>query len=155
MERRGRPALLPVPDAEKEVFDQAGLIYGIGHAVYTESDPRAVILKEYAERLSEEKGLQEEFALYDRIERLGGECLMSGRRLLKPVCANVDFYSGFVYTMLGLPKELFTPIFAISRISGWCAHRIEELVNTGKIVRPAYKYVGHHVPYEELEERKG
>lgn len=140
---------------KKEVFDQAGLIYGIGHAVYTESDPRAVILKEYAERLSEEKGLQEEFALYDRIERLGGECLMSGRRLLKPVCANVDFYSGFVYTMLGLPKELFTPIFAISRISGWCAHRIEELVNTGKIVRPAYKYVGHHVPYEELEERKG
>ena len=140
---------------KKEVFDRAGLIYGIGHAVYTESDPRAVILKEYAKRLSEEKGLQEEFALYDRIERLGGECLMSGRRLLKPVCANVDFYSGFVYTMLGLPKELFTPIFAISRISGWCAHRIEELVNTGKIVRPAYKYVGHHVPYEELEERKG
>ncbi len=140
---------------KKEVFDHAGLIYGIGHAVYTESDPRAVILKEYAKRLSEEKGLEEEFALYERIERLGGECLMSGRRLLKPVCANVDFYSGFVYTMLGLPQELFTPIFAISRISGWCAHRIEELVNAGKIVRPAYKYVGHHVPYEELSEREG
>jgi len=138
----------------KEVFDKAGLIYGMGHAVYTVSDPRAVILKEYARRLSEEKGLTEEFALYERVERLAGECLMSGRRLLKPVCANVDFYSGFVYSMLGLPDELFTPIFAISRISGWCAHRIEELVNTGKIIRPAYKYVGYHVPYVELDERE-
>ena len=138
----------------KEAFDKAGLIYGIGHAVYTESDPRAVILKEYARRLSEEKGLTEEFELYERVERIGGECLMSGRKLLKPVCANVDFYSGFVYSMLGLPAELFTPIFAISRISGWSAHRIEELANAGKIVRPAYKYVGHHVGYEELEERK-
>ena len=79
---------------------------------------------------------------------------MSGRRLLKPVCANVDFYSGFVYSMLDLPDELFTPIFAISRISGWCAHRIEELVNAGKIIRPAYKYVGHHVPYVDLDERE-
>jgi citrate synthase len=138
----------------KEAFDRAGLIYGIGHAVYTESDPRAVILKEYARRLSEEKGLTQEFELYERVERIGGECLMSGRKLLKPVCANVDFYSGFVYSMLGLPAELFTPIFAISRISGWSAHRIEELANAGKIVRPAYKYVGHHVDYEELEERR-
>lgn len=138
----------------KEAFDKAGLIYGIGHAVYTESDPRAVILKEYARKLSEEKGLTREFELYERVERIGGECLMSGRKLLKPVCANVDFYSGFVYSMLGLPAELFTPIFAISRISGWSAHRIEELANAGKIVRPAYKYVGHHVDYEELEERK-
>lgn len=138
----------------KEAFDKAGLIYGIGHAVYTESDPRAVILKEYARKLSEEKGLTREFELYERVERLGGECLMSGRKLLKPVCANVDFYSGFVYSMLGLPAELFTPIFAISRISGWSAHRIEELANAGKIVRPAYKYVGHHVDYEDLEERK-
>ena len=138
----------------KEAFDRAGLIYGIGHAVYTESDPRAVILKEYARKLSEEKGLTREFELYERVERIGGECLMSGRKLLKPVCANVDFYSGFVYSMLGLPAELFTPIFAISRISGWSAHRIEELANAGKIVRPAYKYVGHHVAYEELEERK-
>lgn len=137
----------------KEVFDHAGLIYGMGHAVYTLSDPRAVILKEYARKLSEEKGLTEEFGLYDRVERIAGECLMSGRRLLKPVCANVDFYSGFVYSMLGLPEELFTPIFAISRISGWSAHRIEELVNRGKIIRPAYKYVGHHVPYVELENR--
>lgn len=138
----------------KEAFDRAGLIYGIGHAVYTESDPRAVILKEYARKLSEEKGLTREFELYERVERIGGECLMSGRKLLKPVCANVDFYSGFVYSMLGLPAELFTPIFAISRISGWSAHRIEELANAGKIVRPAYKYVGHHVDYEELEDRK-
>ena len=88
------------------------------------------------------------------MERIAGECLMSGRRLLKPVCANVDFYSGFVYSMLDLPNELFTPIFAMSRISGWCAHRIEELVNAGKIIRPAYKYVGHHVPYVDLDDRE-
>ena len=138
----------------KEVFDHAGRIYGMGHAVYTESDPRAVVLKEYARRLSEEKGMEEEFDLYERVERIAGECLMSGRRLLKPVCANVDFYSGFVYSMLDLPDELFTPIFAMSRISGWSAHRIEELVNAGKIIRPAYKYVGHHVPYVDLEDRE-
>ena len=138
----------------KEVFDHAGLIYGMGHAVYTESDPRAVILKEYARRLSEEKGMEEEFELYERVERFAGECLMAGRRLLKPVCANVDFYSGFVYSMLDLPDELFTPIFAMSRISGWSAHRIEELVNAGKIIRPAYKYVGHHVPYVDLNDRE-
>lgn len=138
----------------KEVFDHAGLIYGMGHAVYTESDPRAVILKEYARRLSEEKGMEEEFELYERVERIAGECLMAGRRLLKPVCANVDFYSGFVYSMLDLPDELFTPIFAMSRISGWSAHRIEELVNAGKIIRPAYKYVGHHVPYVDLNDRE-
>ncbi|HIT66215.1 MAG TPA: citrate/2-methylcitrate synthase [Candidatus Merdisoma merdipullorum] len=138
----------------KEVFDHAGLIYGMGHAVYTESDPRAIVLKEYAKKLSEEKGREEEFALYERVERIAGECLMSGRRLLKPVCANVDFYSGFVYSMLDLPNELFTPIFAISRIAGWSAHRIEELVNAGKIIRPAYKYVGHHVPYVDLNERE-
>lgn len=137
----------------KEAFDHAGLIYGMGHAVYTESDPRAVILKEYARKLSEEKGLEEEFGLYERVERIARECLMSGRKLLKPVCANVDFYSGFVYSMLGLPNELFTPIFAVSRISGWSAHRIEELVNAGKIIRPAYKYVGYHVPYVDLDER--
>ena len=139
---------------EKQAFDKKGLIYGMGHAVYTESDPRAIVLKEYARRLSEEKGREEEFGLYERVERIAGECLMSGRRLLKPVCANVDFYSGFVYSMLDLPNELFTPIFAMSRISGWCAHRIEELVNAGKIIRPAYKYVGHHVPYVDLDDRE-
>ena len=139
---------------DKKAFDKKGLIYGMGHAVYTESDPRAVILKEYARRLSEEKGMEEEFELYERVERIAGECLMAGRRLLKPVCANVDFYSGFVYSMLDLPDELFTPIFAMSRISGWSAHRIEELVNAGKIIRPAYKYVGHHVPYVDLNDRE-
>ncbi len=138
---------------DKEVFDHAGLIYGMGHAVYTMSDPRCVILKEYAKRLSVEKGLEKEFALYDRVERIAGECIAAKRNLLKPVCANVDFYSGFVYTMLGLPKELYTPLFATARVSGWCAHRIEELVNSNKIIRPAYKYVGHHKEYVELYRR--
>lgn len=137
----------------KEVFDHAGLIYGMGHAVYTLSDPRAVILKKYAKALSIEKGAEEEFALYERVERIAAECIMAHKHVFKPICCNVDFYSGFVYSMLGLPRELFTPIFAISRISGWCAHRIEELVNQGKIIRPAYKYVGHHRDYIELEDR--
>lgn len=136
-----------------EAFDHAGLIYGMGHAVYTLSDPREVILKSFAEKLSKEKGLEKEFELYDRVERLAAQCIAKKRHLFKPVCANVDFYSGFVYTMLGLPRELFTPIFAIARISGWCAHRIEELVNGGKIIRPAYKYVGKHKEYKAVEER--
>ncbi len=137
----------------REVFDREGLIYGVGHAVYTISDPRAVILKEYARKLSEEKGLVREFELFDRVERLAKALVTKSRNTLKPICANVDFYSGFVYTMLGIPEELFTPIFAISRISGWCAHRLEELVNNGKIIRPAYKYVGHHSDYVDLEDR--
>ena len=137
-----------------EVFDHAGLIYGMGHAVYTLSDPRAVILKRYAKALSEEKGVTAEFDLYERVERIAAECIMKHKHVFKPICCNVDFYSGFVYSMLGLPKELFTPIFAIARISGWCAHRIEELVNQGKIIRPAYKYVGHHRDYISLEDRK-
>ena len=139
---------------DKDAFDNSGLIYGMGHAVYTLSDPRCVILKRYAKRLSEEKHEEKEFALYERVERIAGECIAGKRRLLKPVCANVDFYSGFVYTMLGLPKELYTPIFAISRIAGWSAHRIEELANDGKIIRPAYKYVGHHKEYRDVEERE-
>lgn len=138
----------------KEVFDKAGLIYGVGHAVYTISDPRAVILKEYARKLSEEKGLVKEFELFDRVEGIAKELVTKSRNTLKPICANVDFYSGFIYTMLGIPDELFTPIFAISRISGWCAHRLEELVNNGKIIRPAYKYVGQHSDYLELEDRQ-
>ena len=137
----------------KEAFDHSGLIYGMGHAVYTKSDPRAVVLKEYARSLSEEKGLQEEFQLYETVERMASQLLTSHKQLSKPICCNVDFYSGFVYSMLGIPTQLFTPIFAISRISGWCAHRIEELVNEGKIIRPAYKYVGHHKEYRRLEER--
>lgn len=139
---------------DKKAFDRAGLIYGMGHAVYTESDPREVILKRYAKRLSEEKGLQREFELYDRVERLAGEIIARKRRLFKPICANVDFYSGFVYSMLGIPTELFTPIFAIARISGWSAHRLEEVVNNGKIIRPAYKFVGIHKDYCELDDRQ-
>ena len=139
---------------DKKVFDHAGLIYGMGHAVYTLSDPREVILKRYAKFLAEEKEKTREFALYEKVEEIAGELIMHKRKLFKPVCANVDFYSGFVYTMLGIPRELFTPIFAISRMAGWSAHRLEELVNAGKIIRPAYRYVGHHRPYLEVEDRE-
>lgn len=138
----------------KEAFDLSGLIYGMGHAVYTESDPREVILKRYAEKLAAEKGQLEEFHLYETVENISKKLIMEAHRRYKPVCANVDFYSGFIYTMLGIPRELFTPIFAIARISGWSAHRLEELVNKGKIIRPAYKYVGNHSEYKELEERE-
>ncbi len=138
---------------DKQAFDKAGLIYGMGHAVYTNSDPREVILKQFAKSLSEEKGTQKEFALYELVEKEAGKLIMEKRQMFKPVCANVDFYSGFVYTMLGIPEEMFTPMFATARISGWCAHRLEELVNAGKIIRPAYKYVGHHREYSKMEER--
>lgn len=130
---------------KKEAFDGLGLIYGMGHAVYTLSDPREVILKGYAGMLAKAKGMEEEFALYERVEKIAKELLERRSHVMKPICANVDFYSGLTYTMLGIPEELFTPLFAISRISGWSAHRLEELVNKGKIIRPAYKYVGHHV----------
>lgn len=136
-----------------EVFDHSGLIYGMGHAVYTDSDPREVILKKYAISLSEETGMTKEFNLYCSVEEIAARLIAKKRRLYKPVCANVDFYSGFVYTMLGIPRELFTPIFAISRMSGWSAHRLEELVNHGKIIRPAYKYVGRHHRYIDVEDR--
>lgn len=137
----------------KEAFDGAGLIYGMGHAVYTLSDPREKILKEYAKKLSKEKGKEDEFRLYDTVERIAAEEVMKARQLFKPVCANVDFYSGYVYSMLEIPEELYTPIFAISRISGWSAHRLEELVNKGKIIRPAYKYVGVHKAYVPMKDR--
>ena len=137
----------------KEAFDHSGLIYGMGHAVYTLSDPREVILKQYARKLAEEKGLMEEFALYELVENLAGELVMKQRKLFKNVCANVDFYSGFVYTMLGIPRELFTPIFAIARIPGWSAHRLEEIMNASKIIRPAYKYVGEHTDFHTMDER--
>lgn len=139
---------------DKQAFDKTGLIYGLGHAVYTKSDPRQIILKHYARLLAEEKGRMEEFEFYDRVERIGKEEIAAKRHLFKPICANVDFYSGFVYDMLQIPEELFTPIFAISRISGWCAHRLEEIVNNGKIIRPAYKYVADHLDYVPLEERE-
>ena len=137
----------------KEAFDHSGLIYGMGHAVYTLSDPREVILKKFARRLAQEKGMMEEFALYELVERLGSRLVMEQRKMFKNVCANVDFYSGFVYTMLGIPKELFTPIFAIARIPGWSAHRLEEILNAGKIIRPAYKYVGHHKEFVVMPDR--
>ena len=138
---------------KKEAFDKSGLIYGMGHAIYTLSDPRKVILKEGARKLAEEKGRMDEFMLYDSVERISAELITSSRRVFKPVCANVDFYSGFLYSMLEIPEELFTPMFAIARISGWSAHRLEELVNHGKIIRPAYKYVGHHREYTKIGDR--
>ena len=138
---------------KKEVFDRSGLIYGIGHAVYTLSDPRTILLKEKAEKLAEEKGMQEEYKLYTIIERLAPEVFYQVKNASKIMCANVDFYSGFVYRMLNIPTELYTPIFAVGRISGWCAHRIEELINGGRIIRPAYKCVVSKKNYVPLNER--
>jgi len=138
----------------KEAFDRAGLIYGIGHAVYSISDPRCILLKEQAEKLAKEKGLEDEFELYDRVERLAPQIIGRVRKMYKGVSANVDFYSGFVYKMLNLPLELYTPIFAISRMSGWAAHRIEEIVNAGKIIRPAYKSVAERRDYVAMKDRK-
>ena len=137
----------------KEAFDRTGLVYGIGHAVYTISDPRQVILRDYAIKLAQEKDRMEELELYFTVERIAKEVIAENRHLFKPLCANVDFYSGFVYDMLGIPEELYTPIFAISRISGWSAHRMEEIINNGKIIRPAYKYVGTHREYCDMEDR--
>lgn len=138
---------------DKQVFDKQGLVYGMGHAVYTLSDPREVVLKEYAKKLAEEKGRLDDFNFYERVEKIAGKLIMQQKNVHKEVCANVDFYSGLVYSMMGIPEELYTPIFAISRISGWCAHRLEEILNAGKIVRPAYKYVGTHVPYVPISKR--
>ncbi len=138
----------------KEAFDHAGLIYGVGHAVYSKSDPRAVIFKSFVEKLSVEKGLEKEFALYSLVERLAPEVIAKERKIYKGVSINVDFYSGFVYKMLNLPYELYTPIFAIARISGWSAHRLEELANNGKIIRPAYKPIHEDLRYKELDKRK-
>ena len=129
----------------KEAFDGSGLIYGMGHAVYTLSDPREVILKTFAKRLALEKDLSKEFLFYERVELIAQRLIMERHKVNKNICANVDFYSGFVYQMLGIPEELFTPIFAIARTPGWCAHRLEELLNGNRIIRPAYKYVGTHV----------
>lgn len=137
----------------KDAFDHAGLIYGVGHAVYSLSDPRAVVFKSFVEKLSEEKGLQKEFALYSLVEDLAPKVIQEERKMYKGVSVNVDFYSGFVYNMLGLPQELFTPIFAIARIVGWSAHRMEELANNGKIIRPAYKPIGEDRDYIPMSER--
>jgi citrate synthase len=137
----------------KEAFDKAGLIYGMGHAVYSLSDPRANILKSFVQKLSEEKGMEEEYGLYSLVERLAPVVIGNERKIYKGVSANVDFYSGLVYHMLDLPLELFTPIFAIARISGWSAHRMEELINGGKIIRPAYVSVAKRRDYISLKER--
>ena len=137
----------------KEAFDHAGLIYGVGHAIYSKSDPRAVILKSFVEKLSVEKGLEKEFALYSLVEKLAPEVISAERQMYKGVSINVDFYSGFVYHMLDLPLELYTPIFAIARIAGWSAHRMEELVNNGKIIRPAYKPIGEDCIYIDMHNR--
>ena len=138
---------------DKQAFDRSGLIYGMGHAVYSLSDPRAEILHKYAQKLSAEKGLEEDFALYETVARLAPEIIAEKRRMYKGVSANVDFYSGMVYRMLGLPEELFTPIFAVSRIAGWSAHRLEEIQNAGKIIRPAYTNVKKEIGYLPIGER--
>lgn len=137
----------------KEAFDKAGLIYGIGHAIYSVSDPRAKVFKGFVKSLSEEKGLDKEYGLYSLIEEIAPEVIAEKRKMYKGVSANVDFYSGFVYDMLGLPQELYTPIFAIARIAGWSAHRIEELINAGKIIRPAYMSVQPHRDYLKMSDR--
>ncbi len=137
----------------KEVFDKKGLIYGMGHAVYSLSDPRAQVFKGFVEKLAVAKGREKDFALYSMIERLAPEVISQKAKIYKGVSANVDFYSGFVYSMLEIPLELYTPIFAIARIVGWSAHRIEELINMDKIIRPAYKSVAEEREYIEMEDR--
>ena len=137
----------------KEAFDGKGLIYGMGHAVYSLSDPRAQVFKGFVRELAEAKGREKDFALYSMIEKIAPEVISEKARIYKGVSANVDFYSGFVYSMLEIPLELYTPIFAIARIVGWSAHRIEELINMDKIIRPAYKSVMAEREYEEMEKR--
>ncbi len=137
----------------KEAFDRAGLIYGMGHAVYSLSDPRAELFRTFVERLSREKGREDEFALYSTVERLAPQIIAKERKIYKGVSPNVDFFSGFAYSMLNLPLELYTPIFAIARISGWSAHRLEELNYNSKIMRPAYKNVQEHQSYIPMDKR--
>ena len=137
-----------------EAYDNTGLIYGQGHAVYTITDPRAILLRDKAEALAEEKGLMKEFNLYRLIERLVPDVFKKTKGSNKDICTNVDFYSGFVYKMLGIPMELNTPIFAVSRIAGWCAHRLEEIIAGGRIIRPAYKCVQQRYKYTELDRRR-
>lgn len=138
---------------KKEAGDKSGLIYGIGHAIYTLSDPRAVILKDCARKLAEETGKMDEFNLYNLIEEKASEAFYNVKGITAPMPANVDFYSGFIYQMLNIPEELYTPIFAMSRIVGWCAHRIEEIMTGGKIIRPAYKNVVKRSSYTPIDER--
>ena len=138
---------------DKKAFDRKGLIYGMGHAVYSISDPRADIFKGFVKKLAKEKGHEAEYGLYEKVEHLAPEIIGEKRKMYKGVNANVDFYSGFAYSMLGLPVELYTPIFAIARIAGWSAHRLEEVAINGKIMRPAYKNIGEHKEYIPMEKR--
>ncbi len=138
----------------KEAFDGAGVIYGMGHAVYSMSDPRCEILKQFVEEMAVAKGMEEDYVLYKQIEQLAPEVIAEKRRIYKGVPTNIDFYSGFVYKLLNIPPELFTPIFAISRMAGWGAHRLEEVANSGKIIRPAYIAVAPRADYVPLNERK-
>lgn len=137
----------------KEAFDKAGLIYGVGHAIYSKSDPRATLLKEFVEQLAVEKGLKDEYELHALVERLAPKIIEQERQMYKGVSINIDFYSGFIYDMLDLPKELYTPMFAIARIVGWSAHRMEELANNGKIIRPAYKPICPDKDYIDMKDR--
>ena len=139
----------------KQAHDRSGKIYGIGHAVYTLSDPRAILLRQQARELAKEKGRLEEFELYETIEKMAPQIFyeFKGDKVAKRVCANVDFYAGFVYDMLGIPRELYTPIFALSRMAGWTAHRLEELIAGGRIIRPAYKCIAPHQEYVPLAKR--
>ena len=136
-----------------EAFDQTGLIYGLGHAVYTLSDPRAQLVKRYARKLARQKGTEEKLILIESIERLGPEVMRDVKGTKKPLCANIDMYTGFVYSMLGVPKDLYTPIFAMARVAGWAAHRMEELYGAGRIIRPAYRSVFDMRDYVPLAER--
>lgn len=138
---------------DKQAFDKSGLIYGMGHAVYSLSDPRADILHSFVKTLAFNKGLQEEYSLYEKIERLAPQVITERRAIYKGVSCNIDFYSGFVYNLLGIPPEMFTPIFAIARVVGWSAHRIEELSNNGKIIRPGYNSVAERRDYTEMNKR--
>ncbi|MDR1655580.1 MAG: citrate/2-methylcitrate synthase [Treponema sp.] len=136
-----------------EAYDRTGLLYGQGHAVYTKSDPRAILIKAKAELLAAQKNFSDEFKLYKLVEKLTPSAFTAVKGYSKDICANVDFYSGFVYKMLGIPQELYTPLFAISRMAGWCAHRLEEIVSGGRIIRPAYKCVQQRMEYLPLEKR--
>lgn len=138
---------------DKEAFDKSGLIYGIGHAIYTKSDPRAQILKNAVKQLAEEKGLMDEYELRERVAKLAPTVIASKRKMYKNICPNIDFYSGFAYQMLDLPEELFTPLFACARISGWSAHRLEELINASKIIRPAYMNIQERRDYVDMKDR--
>ena len=138
---------------DKKAFDQKGLIYGMGHAIYSVSDPRADVFKKFVKQLAREKGKEKEYALYAKVEKMAPEIISERRKMYKGVSANVDFYSGLVYSMLDLPKQLYTPIFAAARMVGWSAHRLEELKNVDKIIRPAYKALAPYREYIKMEDR--